>query len=67
MAFREEDVTELVVDKGRCGRNAVGRQWESGVVPARKVDLRSMNWSFEAKSILLLFCYCYVVCLCYGV
>lgn len=46
-----EDAAVLMVDKGR-GRGR--REWESGVVPARKVDRRSISWSIEAKSIILL-------------
>lgn len=46
--LREEDVA---INERWRGRRAGGKEWERGVVPARKVDRRSMNWSFDAKSI----------------
>lgn len=48
VGLSEEDVA---INERWKGRRAGGKEWERGVVPARKVDRRSMNWSFDAKSI----------------
>lgn len=55
----DEAVAMVVVEEQRRVRRAAGKEWESGVAPAMKVDRRSRNWSFDAKSITLsLTCWC---------
>lgn len=50
--IEEEAAAVMVVTEEQWkGRRAAGKEWESGVAPARKVDRRSKNWSFDAKSI----------------
>lgn len=53
VAFSEAGILVLVADKGRrWGGETAGRECGSGVVPARNVDFRFMNWSFADKSII---------------
>lgn len=52
VVLREEDAMVVVEEQWR-GRRAAGNEWERGVAPPRKVERRSKNWSFAAKSISL--------------